>query len=78
MKDYINIQIIERFICIKVCDNKWIKVNDSQRDQYSVKKNLRFKTLMLRSDLCDYSDVYFVIKRRRTVEEYNDGKTWNE
>ena len=75
MKDYINIQIIERFICIKVCDNKWIKVNDSQRDQYSVKKNLRFKTLMLRSDLCDYSDVYFVIKRRRTVEEYNDGKT---
>ena len=32
---------------------------------------------MLRSDLCDYSDVYFVIKRRRTVEEYNDGKTWN-
>ena len=33
---------------------------------------------MLRSDLCDYSDVYFVIKRRRTVEEYNDGNTWNK
>ena len=26
--------------------------------QYSVSKNIRFKTLVLRSDLCDYSDAY--------------------
>ena len=25
---------------------------------YQVEKNIRFKTSMLRSDLCDYSDAY--------------------
>ena len=28
--------------------------------QYSAKKNIRFKTPMLRSELCDYSNVYIV------------------
>ena len=32
---------------------KQIKVNDFSSGQYSVKKNVRFKTSMLRSDLCD-------------------------
>ena len=30
--------------------------------QYSDSKNIRFKTSMLRSDLCDYSDAYMVVK----------------
>ena len=30
--------------------------------QYSFNKNIRFKTPMLRSDLCDYSDAYLVVK----------------
>ena len=30
--------------------------------QYSVNKNIRFKTYMLRSDLCDYSDACIVVK----------------
>ena len=30
--------------------------------QYSVNKNIRFKTLMLKSNLCDYSDVYILVK----------------
>ena len=30
--------------------------------QYSFNKNIRFKTSMLRSDLCDYSDAYIVVK----------------
>ena len=25
-------------------------------------KNIRFRTLMIRSDLCDYSDTYIVVK----------------
>ena len=37
---------------------KWIEVNDFSSDQYSVNKNIRFKTSKLRSDLCDYSDAY--------------------
>ena len=31
----------------------WIEVNDSSGSQYSAKKYIRFKTPMLRSDLCD-------------------------
>ena len=30
--------------------------------KYSVNKNIRFKTSLLRSDLCDYSDAYIVVK----------------
>ena len=42
----------------------WIEVNDLSSGQNSVNKNIRFKTSMLRSDLCDYSDAYVVVKRR--------------
>ena len=40
---------------------KWIKVNDLSSGQYSVNKNIRFKTSMFRSDLCVYSDAYIVV-----------------
>ena len=45
---------------------KWIDVNGLSSSQYSVNKNLRFKSSMLRSD-CDYSDVYIVVKGRISV-----------
>ena len=35
----------------KFVEKKWIEVNDLSSGQFSVNKNLRFKTLMLRSDL---------------------------
>ena len=44
-----------------------IEVNDLSVTQYSVSKNIRFKTTDLRSDLCDYSDAYNVVKRRIAV-----------
>ena len=37
-------------------------------------KNIRIKTSVLRSDLCDYSDVYIVVKETITVEEDGDNK----
>ena len=40
-------------------------------------KILRFKTSMLRSDLCDCSDAYIVVKRKETVQGDNDDKTRN-
>ena len=46
----------------KFVTKKWIEVNDSSSSQYSVDKNLKFKTSMLRSDLCDYSNAYIVVK----------------
>ena len=57
---------------------KLIKVDDLSSGQYSATKNIRFKTSVLRSDLCNYSDAYVVVKGRTTVEEYNDDKTRNE
>ena len=41
---------------------KWIEVNNLSGGQYSIHKNIRFKTLTLRSNLCDYSDAYIVLK----------------
>ena len=35
---------------------KLVEVNDSSSGQCSVNKIIRFKTLMLISDLCDYND----------------------
>ena len=54
--------------------NKWIEVNDLSSGQYSVNKNIRFKTSMLRSDLYNFSDAYIVFKGKITVEGDNDDK----
>ena len=36
---------------------KWVEVHDQSGGSYNNnKKQIRFKTSMLRSDLCDYSD----------------------
>ena len=46
----------------KFVTRNWIKVNDRSSSQYSSIKNIKFKTPMLRSDLCDYNDAYVVLK----------------
>ena len=68
---------IKQLNCIKICNKKWIKVNDLSSGQYSADKNIRFKTSLLRSNLCDYTDTYIVIKGTITVEGDNDIKTRN-
>ena len=35
---------------------KWIEVYDQSEKNYSINKEIRIKTPMLRSDLCDFSD----------------------
>ena len=39
---------------------------------YSTSKQIRFKTSMLRSSLCDYSDSYIIVKEKITVTGPND------
>ena len=47
---------------------KWVEVHDqSGNDRYNPSKQIRFKTSMLRSDLCDFSDAYIVVKGTITV-----------
>ena len=41
----------------------WVEINDDIRGAYSSYKQIRFKTTMLRSSLCDYSDAYILVKR---------------
>ena len=36
----------------------WAEINDEARGTYSPNKQIKFKTAMLRSSLCDYSDAY--------------------
>ena len=40
----------------------WVEINDEARGTYSPNKQVRFKTSMLRSSLCDYSDAYILVK----------------
>ena len=46
---------------------KWIEVYDQSQGNYDVNKEIRIKTSMLRSDLCDFSDAYIVVKGSITV-----------
>ena len=61
----------------KIVTTKWIKVNDLLNVQYSTKKNIRFKTPMLRSELCDYSNVHIAVKRTITVDSTNGNDQTN-
>ena len=42
-------------------------MDDNVRGEYSSHKQLRFKTAMLRSNLCDCSDTYILVKGNITV-----------
>ena len=49
-----------------------IEVHDQSGETHSTDKQARFKTSMLRSDLCDYSDAYIAIKGKITVANPNN------
>ena len=44
----------------------WVKINDELKGKYD-NSNIRFKTSMIRSSLCDYSDAYILVKGTTTV-----------
>ena len=45
----------------------WVEINDNARGNSFSTKQIRFKTSMLRSSLCDYSDAYIIVKGNITV-----------
>ena len=45
----------------------WVEIDDDIRGAYSPNKQIRFKTSMLRSSLCDYSDTYILAKGNISV-----------
>ena len=45
----------------------WIEINDDARGTYSTNSQIKFKTSMLKSSLCDYSDAYILVHGTNTV-----------
>ena len=45
-----------------------IETNDNIRGAYSPNREVRFKTAILRSSLCGFSDAYILIKGNITVK----------
>ena len=45
------------------CGTKnWVEINDKSRGMYTTGGDIKFKTIMLKSSLCDYSDAYILLK----------------
>ena len=41
----------------------WVKINYDSHGTYSTNSQIKFKTSMLKSSLCDYSDAYIFVMR---------------
>ena len=49
----------------------WVEINDESRGNYA-NSDIRFKTTMLRSNLCDYADSYILVKETITITGAGD------
>ena len=49
----------------------WVETNDESRETYTG-NDIKFKTTMLRSSLCDYADAYILVKGAITVTDAKD------
>ena len=47
--------------------SNWVEINDESRATYNVNSQIKFKTTMLKSSLCDYSHAYILVKGTITV-----------
>ena len=61
----------------KFITKKWIEVQSQSGNTYNASKPRRFKTSMLRSDLCNYSDAYVWIKGKVTVTDPNNNANFD-
>ena len=58
----------------KIVTKKWVEAYDQSQGNYDVNKEIRIKTSMLRSDLCDFSDAYIVVKGTIAIVRPNNAK----
>ena len=45
----------------------WVEINDQSRGVYNTNRDIRFKTTILKSSLCDHSDAYILVKGTTTI-----------
>ena len=50
----------------------WVEINDESRGVYTTGSDIKFKTTMLRSSLCDYADAYILVKGTITITGAGD------
>ena len=75
MKHYKISELLNDSTLSQFVTKKSIEENSlSSNHYYSITKNIRFKTSMLTSCLCDYDDASIVVKRTITVEGDDDDK----
>ena len=55
----------------------WVEINDESRGIYNVNSQIKFKTTMLKSSLCDYSDAYILVKGTISVNNTLAGDAIN-
>ena len=60
--NFLDINFDNEDLLTSYVTKKWIEVYDQSQGNYHFNKEIRIKTSMLRSYLCDFSDVYFVVK----------------
>ena len=54
----------------------WFEINGESRGTYT-SNDIKFKTTMLRSNLCDYADGYILVKRTITITATGDDDATN-
>ena len=50
----------------------WVELNDESRGTHDVNSQIKFKTTMRKSSLCDYSDAYILVKGKITITVAGD------
>ena len=53
----------------------WVEINDESRREYTTCSDIKFKTTMLRSSLCDCADSYILVKGTITITGAGDDAT---
>ena len=51
----------------KVRAKNLVEINDKSRGAYNLNSQIKFKTTMLKSSLCDYSDAYILVNGTITI-----------
>ena len=73
ISEVLNDSTVSRFVT-----KKSIEISDLSSGQYSAIKNIGFKTSMLKTDLCDFSDVVTIVKGRINVKGNNPNNHENK
>ena len=50
----------------------WVKKNDESRGTYDAGSDIKFKNTILKSNLCEYTDAYILVKGTITITDAGD------